>query len=85
LERNILKRKGIDFMKKTFYDEAVQVMFRNLPDEFDPSLDTETTFGGIAFGGTVICGCCGKVIRLEDIDILEELPWVNISEEIILF
>ena len=70
-------------MEKTFYDEAVQILFKNLPDESDPSLDTETVFGGIAFGGSVICGCCGEVVRLEYVDILEELPWVNISEEII--
>lgn len=30
----------------------------------------------------IICGCCGGIIDNEDIEALERLPWVDISEEI---
>ena len=31
----------------------------------------------------VVCGCCGGLFEPEEIEIIEELPWVPISDEII--
>lgn len=47
--------------------------------------ENEMFHGGIAFGDVIICGCCGGIIELDEID-LDKLTtydfWVNLDEEI---
>lgn len=39
--------------------------------------------GGIMVDNTyIICGCCGGVFEMEEVEKYETLPWINISEEI---
>lgn len=50
--------------------------------------------GGIAYHDEVICGCCGGIMKIEELyalgaemgisekDIIAPLPWIDISEEI---
>ena len=47
--------------------------------------ENETVLGGIMIDNDyIICGCCGGVIEVEEVTILETYDtWVNISEEII--
>lgn len=44
----------------------------------------EETFGGILVNGEyIICGCCGSVFEVDEVTILKELSWINISEDIL--
>lgn len=47
-----------------------------------------TTHGGILIiqGNEkyIICGCCGSVFEMEDVEIVKEFPdWIDISDSII--
>lgn len=44
--------------------------------------DDSVTWGGIAFGKNIICGCCGGIFEFDDCDMVEILSWANISDEI---
>ena len=47
------------------------------------SYDGET-FGGIMVNDEwIICGCCGSVFEVGEVEIIETLSWVNISDEIL--
>ena len=49
-------------------------------------LFSDTILGGILLDdGDIICGCCGGLIDKNDntFKIIEELEWINISEEIL--
>lgn len=51
-------------------------------------------FGGIAYHDIIICGCCGDVLKIDDVvekakqdgihfdDAIIELEWLNISDKI---
>ena len=39
--------------------------------------------GGIAYGTKIICGCCGGIFEIEEVNNIEVLPWIDISSEII--
>ena len=65
---------------KKWFDEPTQVKF--LENE-DIRGDRDTSLGGIAFHDFVICGECGATVELDDIESIEELPWISISEEIL--
>ena len=62
---------------KKHYDVPTQVKF------YDK--DNEVWLGGIAYGDEIICGECGGVFELSDLEPheVEELPWIDISEAII--
>lgn len=47
--------------------------------------DNEYWIGGIAYKNEIICGCCGSVIKLEEIedDKVMPLEWYNISDAIV--
>lgn len=66
------------FMKK-FYEVPTQVKFLEREDV----VNEPHWCGGIAFENKVICGECGSIVELDDIADIVELPWVNISEEIL--
>lgn len=49
-------------------------------------IEKDEEYGGILVDNKyVICGCCGGVFELDDgeVEILEKLRWVPISEEIL--
>lgn len=49
-------------------------------------LESNTILGGILTDeGNIICGCCGGLIEKDDIqfEIMEILPWIDISNEIL--
>ena len=39
--------------------------------------------GGIAFDDTIVCACCGGVVPLDEANILEELEWMDLDNEIL--
>lgn len=55
------------------FEKPTQVMF--IDD------DNETCFG-IAFGDTVICGCCGSTFDVSEVEIVQTLEWIDISDAI---
>lgn len=63
---------------KKFYNAPTQVKFIESADV----VDDPHWIGGIAYQDYVICGECGGIVDLEDIENIEELPWCNISDEI---
>ena len=49
-------------------------------------LENNTILGGILTDeGNIICGCCGGLIERDDLqfEIVEILPWIDISNEIL--
>lgn len=67
---------------KPYYDVPTQVKFYDY--------DNKVTLGGIAYRDIVICGCCGGVIPIEEMDdgnygveFRRELAWINVSCAII--
>ena len=49
-------------------------------------LESNTILGGILTDeGNIICGCCGGLIEKDDseFEIVEILPWIDISDEIL--
>lgn len=64
-------------MGRKFYEEPTQVVFiENMED------DGPRKIGGIAYQDYIICGECGGVVKIEDTEIVKELPWYTISEDI---
>ena len=64
---------------KNFYEVPTQVKFIENADV----VDDPRWIGGIAYQDYVICGECGGIIELEDIAEIIELPWVDITYDII--
>ena len=64
---------------KFFYDKPTQVKFKESPD----AVDEPRWIGGIAIEDKIICCECGHIVALADVEEIVELPWVNISEEIL--
>ena len=65
--------------KKTFYKTPTQVRFKER--------DSDKPLYGIAFGSSVICGCCGAVFSFHDdtyelAEVEKNLEWIDISESI---
>jgi hypothetical protein len=63
---------------KKYYDYPTQIIFKERLDV----TDEPRWIGGIAYRDEVICGECGGIILLEDIEEIIDLPWTSISEEI---
>lgn len=63
---------------KKFYNAPTQVRFIKSVDV----VDEPRWIGGIAFQNYIICGECGGIVSLEDVENIEELPWCDISDEI---
>lgn len=58
-----------------YYEVPTQVIFRENEEASD-------SYAGIAYGEGVICGCCGSTFILDEVEIIQELPWANIQEAI---
>lgn len=63
------------------FEKPTQVKFADLFEEEEQG--RRRILGGIAFGDFVICGECGSVLEMEDVEILEVFPWIDISDAII--
>lgn len=62
---------------KKFFETPTQVAFICTTD-----LSKEIRYG-IAYKNEVICGCCGEVFELRGYaEVLKELPWIGLQEEI---
>lgn len=66
-------------MGKKYYEKPTQVIFL---EEEGVTEEEPRKIGGIAYHDYVICGECGEVVKIEDTEIVEELTWCAISEEI---
>lgn len=64
---------------KKFYEVPTQVKFIESADV----VDEPHWIGGIAYQDYVICGECGGIVDLEDLADIIELPWVDITAEIV--
>jgi hypothetical protein len=81
--------KGLYEYTPLYYGTPCQVRF---VDCGDPKNITKC--GGIAYQDFIICGCCGAILKIDDIikdaekagvhwdDAIVELEWINISESI---
>lgn len=64
---------------KKFYDRPTMVIFdENLAVDSDEIVYQS----GIAYHDEIICACCGGVFELDEVEILKELSWINIREEV---
>ena len=66
-------------MGRKYYEEPTQVIFL---EEGETEEEESQKIGGIAYHDYIICGECGAVVKIEDTEIVEELSWYDISEEI---
>lgn len=65
-------------MATKYFERPTQVLFR------DPNTD-EGFIGGIAYRDEIICGCCGGLFELDELDEVSDLlpfGWINISNSI---
>ena len=61
------------------YGEAYMAKFI----EKDPELaEDDGELFGFVVQDKVVCGCCGAIMQLEDVNILEEYNWVDIQDAI---
>ena len=65
-------------MEYKYFDRPTQVKFIESSD----IVDEPRWIGGIAFCHEIICGECGHIVDLNDVEEIEILPWISISEEI---
>ena len=66
--------KGKENMKN-YYKNPVQVIF---------SYNGEEYLAGIAFHDWVICACCGGLLDMAEVEILEVFEeWVDLSQKIV--
>lgn len=64
-------------MGRKYYEEPTQVIFIEFMED-----DELHKIGGIAYQDYIICGECGGVAQIEEVEIVKELPWYDISEDI---
>lgn len=65
-------------MANKYYDRPTQVVFM----EEEGVVDEPRKIGGIAYHDYIICGECGGIVQISDTEIVKELPWYDISEDI---
>lgn len=65
---------------KQYFETPTQVLFKQ---------DAETMrengaewFAGIAYHDEIICGCCGGIVEIEEVEQIQPLPWIDITEAI---
>lgn len=72
-----IKYVGVENIKDLTFDTPVQVAFHSEND------DSDVVNGGIAHGDYIICGCCGGVVPMDEVDYLVVYDnWVDFSSEI---
>ena len=65
-------------MKYEYFDKPMMVKFI----EKEEACDEPHWTGGIAYYHEIICGECGCVVDLDDVEEIIPLSWISISEEI---
>ena len=65
---------------KKYFETPTQVLFKQ--DEETMRETGREWFAGIAYHDEIICGCCGGIFETDEIELIQPLPWVDISEEI---
>ena len=65
-------------MANKYYDRPTQVVFM----EEEGVVDEPRKIGGIAYHDYIICGECGGIVQISDTEIVKELRWCDISEDI---
>jgi hypothetical protein len=76
-----MSRKSIIPEEKiTYFDKPTMVKFKETWEDGE-----EYIIGGIAYCGEIICGECGSIIEIDDgdLEIVEILSWVDISDFIL--
>ena len=73
------RKSTVPTEKITYFDKPTMVKIKERCE------DEDRFIGGIAYCGEVICGECGGVFEIDDeeIEIVEILSWVDISDSIL--
>ena len=56
------------------FETPTQVKF------YDP--EEKETLYGIGIDDEIICGCCGSVFEVSEVENMEILPWIDLSDAI---
>lgn len=62
------------------FENPTQVLFKQ--DEETMCENGVEWFAGIAYHDEIICGCCGGIVEVSETELIQTLPWVNISDAI---
>lgn len=65
---------------KQYFETPTQVLFKQ--DEETMRENGVKWFAGIAYHDEIICGCCGSIVEVSETELIQPLPWVNISNAI---
>lgn len=65
---------------KQYFETPTQVLFKQ--DEETMRENNVKWFAGIAYHDEIICGCCGSIVEVSETELIQPLPWVNISNAI---
>ena len=65
---------------KQYFEIPTQVLFKQ--DEETMRENGVKWFAGIAYHDEIICGCCGSIVEVSETELIQPLPWVNISNAI---
>lgn len=57
------------------FDVPMQVTFKSENDH--------EWHGGIGYNDVIICGCCGGIVPLDELEDVQVFDWINIEEAII--
>lgn len=61
----------------------VKVLMFNRPEMVEfVEKDSGEVLYGIGFGDRIICGCCGEIFALNEVEITRLIPWIDITETI---
>ena len=60
---------------KQYFETPTQVLFKQ-------DANGAEWFAGIAYHDEIICGCCGGIVEVSETELIQPLPWANISEAI---
>lgn len=60
---------------KQYFEIPTQVLFKQ-------DVNGAEWFAGIAYHDEIICGCCGGIVEVSETELIQPLPWVNISDAI---
>lgn len=64
---------------RDYFEAPVQVVFKESPEV----VEKPRWIGGIAYRDEIICCECGIIVKIKNTEQIIELPWKNISKEII--
>lgn len=65
---------------KQYFETPTQVLFKQ--DKETMLENGAEWFAGIAYHDEIICGCCGGIVEIEEVEQIQTLPWIDITEAI---